>query len=118
MPPCFCFIELEVSYFKNFDLDNVVSPIDYSKLDELLTLSNYDKDETIFLTQGFKNGFSIGYQGQQDIRQKSPNLPLTVGTEVDLWNKVMKEVKLKRFAGPFKDIPFDSYIQSPIGFIE
>ena len=29
----------------------------------------------------------------------------------------MKEVKLKRFAGPFEDIPFDNYIQSPIGLV-
>ena len=29
----------------------------------------------------------------------------------------MKEVKLKRYAGPFSEIPFDSYIQSPIGLV-
>ena len=29
----------------------------------------------------------------------------------------MKEVQLKRFAGPFINIPFDSYIQSPIGLV-
>ena len=29
----------------------------------------------------------------------------------------MKEVKLKRFAGQFKDIPFEQYIQSPIGLV-
>ena len=40
------------------------------------------------------------------------------GDEIDLWNKVMKEVKLKRYAGPFTEIPFeDDYIQSPIGLV-
>ena len=34
-----------------------------------------------------------------------------------LWNKVMKEVKAKRYAGPFTKIPFDHYIQSPIGLV-
>ena len=29
----------------------------------------------------------------------------------------MKEVKLKRFAGPYENIPFDTYIQSPIGLV-
>ena len=29
----------------------------------------------------------------------------------------MKEVKAKRFAGPFKNIPFENYIQSPIGLV-
>ena len=29
----------------------------------------------------------------------------------------MKEVKLKRYAGPFKEIPFDNFIQSPIGLV-
>ena len=29
----------------------------------------------------------------------------------------MKEVKLKRVAGPYDKIPFDNYIQSPIGLV-
>ena len=29
----------------------------------------------------------------------------------------MKEVKLKRYAGPFKNIPFEHFIQSPIGLV-
>ena len=29
----------------------------------------------------------------------------------------MKEVKLKCFAGPFKELPFPNYIQSPIGLV-
>ena len=29
----------------------------------------------------------------------------------------MKEVKLKRFAGPFQQIPFDKFIQSPVGLV-
>ena len=49
---------------------------------------------------------------------KSPNLKLNeIGTETDLWNKVMKEVKEERYAGPYKEIPFDNYIQSPIGLV-
>ena len=29
----------------------------------------------------------------------------------------MKEVKVKRFAGPFKEVPYEFYIQSPIGLV-
>ena len=50
----------------------------------------------------------------------SPNLKLNVGDEIDLLNKVMEEVKLKRYAGPNKQIPKefqDDYIQSPIGLV-
>ena len=42
---------------------------------------------------------------------------MTVGTKTELWNKVMKEVKEKRYAGPFDKIPFENYIQSPIGLV-
>ena len=70
------------------------------------------------MIDGFTNGFSIGYEGDPMIRQTSPNLKFRgVGNKTVLWNKVMKEVKLKRFAGPFKKIPYEHYIQSPIGLV-
>ena len=34
-----------------------------------------------------------------------------------MWNKVIKEVQVNRVAGPFSEIPFESYIQSPIGLV-
>ena len=36
-----------------------------------------------------------------------------------MWEKVMKEVKLNRYAGPFtrEQIPYDHYVQSPIGLV-
>ena len=39
------------------------------------------------------------------------------GNKTILWNKIIKEVKVKRYAGPFEQIPFDTYIQSPIGLV-
>ena len=66
----------------------------------------------------FTDGFSIGYQCTRPVKQLSPNLKLRIGNEIVLWNKVMKEVKLKRYAGPFEKLPFDDdYIQSPIGLV-
>ena len=87
----------------------------------MLIESNYDKEETEFLIEGLKHGFRIGYQGSQDRRDFSKNLPFRdgIGSKGELWEKMMKEVKLKRFAGPFKkeEIPFQHVVQSPIGLV-
>ena len=85
---------------------------------ELLIQSGYDKLETEFLVDGFKNGFSIGYEGPEDVKITSPNLKFReVSSPTELWNKVMKEVKEQRYAGPFEQIPFEHFIQSPIGLV-
>ena len=87
------------------------------KLKLYLEESNYNKEETEFLIDGFRNGFDLGYRGPENIKQSSNNLKFTIGDKIELWNKVMKEVKEKRYAGPFKEIPFENYIQSPIGLV-
>ena len=61
--------------------------------------TNYDKAETRFLVEGFKNGFNLHYQGLVVRKSTSSNLPITVGSRTELWNKLIKEVKLKRVAG-------------------
>ena len=45
------------------------------------------------------------------------NLPIKIGSKFDIWSKIMKEVKASCYAGPFKLIPFENYIQSPIGLV-
>ena len=108
----------EILNYSNLDLENMVTPIKIDKFCELLELSKYDKDEIRFLKEGFTIGFPIGYQGDMSAKLLSNNLPFTIGDSIDLWNKVMKEVKQKRYAGPFADIPYkDHYIQSPIGLV-
>ena len=108
----------EILYFENFDLDSIKTPVDIETFNKLLTDSGYDKQETEFLVDGFKYGFSIGYEGPNDVKIRSPNLKFReVGDSITLWNKVMKEVKENRYAGPFKEIPFEHFIQSPIGLV-
>ena len=108
----------EVMQYTNFDLENVKTPVNVHILKELLQKSKYDKTEIEFLIDGFTNGFSIGYQGKEEVQILSPNLKFReVGNSTILWNKVMKEVKEQRYAGPFEKIPFDYYIQSPIGLV-
>ena len=115
---CIFKIFTEVLQFENFDLENIKTPVNVEVLKHLLDISGYDKEETEFLIDGFINGFTIGYSGPQDVKITSPNLKFRgVGDKVTLWNKVMKEVKEQRYAGPFEEIPFDNFIQSPIGLV-
>ena len=92
-------------------------PVKVDRLVQLLTQTAYPPDEIAFLKQGFEQGFDIGYDGSKVRQSVSENIPFTVGNEVELWNKLMKEVKLGRVAGPFEHIPFDNFIQSPIGLV-
>ena len=107
----------EVLMFENYDLDSVFTPVDYNELYNILTEVNYDRDKIDYLVTGFKEGFSLHYEGDEKVKIKSNNLRFNVGDEIELWNKVMKEVQSKRYAGPFKEIPFEFYIQSPIGLV-
>ena len=91
--------------------------MNYQKLEDLLIETEYDEEKTKFLVNGFKHGFDLGYRGPEKIQQTSKNLKFTIGNKEELWNKVMKEVQQKRYAGPFKTIPFKNYIQSPIGLV-
>ena len=87
----------------------------------LLVKSEYNVDKTAKLIQGFTQGFGIGDRGSKKKRDMAKNLSIDpdIGSEVDLWNKVMKEVKLGRYAGPFakEELPFRYFIQSPIGLV-
>ena len=62
-------------------------------------------------------GFDIGYQGPSERKSPSDNIPLTIGTKEDLWEKIMKEVKAKRVAGRYDEIPYENYIQFPVGLV-
>ena len=90
-------------------------------LERLLAEANYDRGKSEYLIRGFREGFSIGYEGIEDRRDMSENIPLgDMGTKTDLWNKVMKEVKLNRYAGPYKlkNLPVrKQFVQSPIGLV-
>ena len=88
-------------YYSNFDLNSVITPVETEKFISMLKDTNYDPLEIEFLEEGFTWGFDIGYEGPQQRTSFSESIPLSVGTETDLWNKLMKEVQLKRVAGPF-----------------
>ena len=107
----------EVLLANNFDLENVITPVNVKQFERLLVTSGYDPVKTQFLTDGFTNGFDLGYRGDEHVQMTSPNLKFVIGNKTILWNKVMKEVQAKRYAGPFPDIPYKYFIQSPIGLV-
>ena len=113
------YISVEVLQYWNFDLRNITTPVNVAVLHNYLVKSKYQPQESQFLIEGFTKGFSIGYQGPQFRSSKSSNIPFTpgVGNAVEMWNKIMLEVKEKRVAGPFKMVPYEHYIQSPIGLV-
>ena len=85
--------------------------------ERLLRQSGYDRGEIAFLIEGFTSGFDMGYRGPTKRQDTSDNLPFSVGNREILWQKVMTEVEQMRFAGPFTAIPFEHYVQSPIGLV-
>ena len=108
---------LEVDYFSNFNLTNIITPIKADILEKILTQTNYDQKKQDYLISGFKQGFDIGYHGPEQRQDVSDNIPIKISSKLEMWNKVMKEVQANRYAGPFEDIPFNNYIQSPIGLV-
>ena len=100
------YVLVQPLYFKSFDLNSIVTPVKVDKLHKLLEKTGYPKDKTAFLLDGFSNGFSIGYEGKTEMLQEAPYLKITVGSKTELWNKVMTEVKERRYS---------SYINLKIG---
>ena len=93
-----------------------MTPVDAVILDNLLKEFNYNDMKREFLVKGFKEGFDLGYDGPLvNCIREAPNLKLRVGSKSEMWGKIMNEVKLGRYAGPFKTPPFEHYVQSPIG---
>ena len=103
--------------YANHDWESIVTPINVPVLERYLLQYNYERDKRDFLIKGFQQGFDIGYQGPENHQHMSHNLPYRVGSPTDLWNKVMNEVKDGRFAGPFVQLPFQQYVQSPLGLV-
>ena len=57
------FTAAESGDFTNYNLEHIITPLKVDVLEKLLIQSEYDKEETKFLVNGFKEGFDIGYKG-------------------------------------------------------
>ena len=52
--------------FVNYDLENIVTPVNVQRYKELLYQSNYDLDEAAYLIEVFTKGLELGYEGPED----------------------------------------------------
>ena len=106
-----------VDWFENFNLTDIKTLVNPEVFGNLLKETGYDARKTKFIVRGFTEGYSIQYQGDHKVRRVTPNLKLRIGSKLEIWNKVMKEVKDGRYAGPYENPPFEHFIQSPIGLV-
>ena len=108
-----------MNFYINHNLTDLATPIDADRLEQLLRETDYDESKTNFLVRGFRQGFDLGYRGPVCRQDLSNNIPFTVGDKFDMWGKVMKEVSLGRYAGPYtvNNFPFKHFVQSPIGLV-
>ena len=102
-------------------VNDIITPINVDVLEQLLADTNLQEDKISKLVNGFQHGFDLGYRGPMERKNKASNLPFKpgVGDRMDMWNKIMKEVKLGRYTGPFleEELPFDFFVQSPIDLV-
>ena len=106
-----------VLWYENYNLNDIVTPVDADNFHELLLETGYCTEKTNYLIQGFKHGFSLEFQGNRLVKRYAPNLKIRIGSKLEIWNKVMKEVSAGRYAGPFDTVPYEHFIQSPIGLV-
>lgn len=70
----------------------------------------------LFLHLGFRNGFSLHYQGPA-VNSNSSNHHSALQHSDIVNAKLQKELLLNRIAGPFASPPFNPFIISPIGVV-
>ena len=93
------------------------NPVTCVRIDRLTTvLHDYDPFLKNFLIQGFSYGFHIHYSNLQS-RFESPNLLSANDQPNIVTEKLHKEIKAGRVAGPFSALPFDNFVVSPLGLV-
>ena len=101
----------------NYKLDDIVTAINVHKYQRLLKILGFDPNKSKELIQGFTKGFDIGYRGPKNRQDRARNISIMVGSEQEIWDKLMSEVSAGRHAGPFTEIPYQNFIQSPVGLV-
>ena len=86
-----------------------LSPIDWTRLD--LLLSTYH--DRIFIVEGCRFGFKLGYRGGPSSTEGKNALSVRQNTK-EVFKKINAERELARIAGPFKSKPFSPFKCSPL----
>ena len=64
----------------NLDLDNIITPVKVNILEELLEETGYDQNKKDYLVKGFRNGFSLEYNGSlNNCQRKTPQFETQSG---------------------------------------
>ena len=93
----------------------LATPIKVNRLKYWLT--GYDNHLKNYLLQGFTEGFDIGFSGDIDPIE-ADNLKSANQLPHMVEEKLRKELKASRFAGPFEEKPFTNMFISPLGLVE
>ena len=91
-----------VPTFHNFNLKDIITPLNAQELNRLLMETKYDPEESEFLVKGFLEGFDIGYAGVVDRQDYSQNILLKVGTKEDLWGKIGEGGEVRKGGRPIQ----------------
>ena len=81
-------------------------------IDPLSTLLNNYEDQK-FITEGFKTGFNLEYEGPDTPVFAENSSSVTKNPEIAA-EKIASELNLSRFAGPFEQEPFNNFKISPL----
>ena len=87
-----------VDTYTDLNWNNIVTPIKIDQYQYWLEKYEYPTDKINYLLNGFKCGFDIGHRGPLRRKSNSQNIPLSVGSHLEIWNKVIKEVRMGRFS--------------------
>ena len=94
---------------ENYDLTNVITPLDVDTYESFLNETGFDKEKSRYLVDGFRNGFSLEFEGNRNVKRLANNLCFRIGTPHEMWDKIMNEVESGRHAGPYEEPPFENY---------
>lgn len=90
------------------------TPINHAVLAEYL--KGYDVKKINYLLEGYSNGFRLEYEGDRGFPLSS-NLKSAQENKKVVSEKIAKELKEGRIAGPFSELPFNSLKISPLGIV-
>ena len=90
------------------------TPVKFDQLQK--EVYDYNAEEANFLLKGFKEGFSLMYEGPREPTD-AKNLKSALDRPEIVRAKIKKELQASRVAGPFKTRPIPSLRISPLGLV-
>ena len=99
----------------HFRPSDIITPVSPQRLD--FYLQGYNSYLRSYLVNGFQFGFSI-HSLQANNSTSTNNLKSAQSFPSVIHAKIIKELQLGRFSGPYDVSPYDDYVVSPLGVRE